>query len=167
MLVIVALDERFGERLWKSGHVHRGRQSTTGDFPESRLREVLFPEGLPARDGPPIGAEEPGEFRDSARRGSLPHGGDEDDDGTEINLPAEKPHRRRRDSLAAPVTITAEAQPTLVWFGQMVGTAGLSGVIRTVQSPTTGAGSLAGSFREVLVNGKKKLPEAGIARQTM
>ena len=109
MLVIVAVDERFQERLWESGHVHCGRQPTTGDFPESRLREVLLPEDLPARNGPPIGTEEPGEFGDSARRRSLPHGGDEDDDGTEINLPAEKPHRWRRDSLAAPVTITAEA----------------------------------------------------------
>ena len=167
MVVIVAVDEGLQKRLRENGRVHRGQQPTTGDFPESRLREVLLPEDLPARDGPPIGAEEPGEFGDSARRGSLSHGGDEDDDGTEINLPAEKPHRRRRDSLAAPVTITAEAQPALVWFGQMVGTAGLSGVIRTVQSPTAGAGSLAGGLREVLVNGKKKLPEAGIARQTM
>ena len=109
MLVIVVVDERFGERLWESDHIHRSQQPTTGDFPERRLRDLLLPEDLPSRDGPPIGTKEPRELGNSTWRGLLSHGRDEDNDGTEINLSAEKPHRRRRDSLAAPVAITTEA----------------------------------------------------------
>jgi hypothetical protein len=166
LMVIVAVDERFHERSWENSDLDRRQQPTAGDFPERRLRKLFSPEDLPSRDGPPIGAEEPGEFGDSAWRGPLSHGGDENNDGAEINLPAEKPHRRWRDSLTAPVAVATEAEPALVWFWQMVGAAWLSGVVGAVQSPATRARILASGLGEVLVDGKKKQPKAGIAGQT-
>src|SRR3990167_3161138 len=128
-MVVVAVNERFQQRSWQNGHVHPRHEPTAGDFPERRLWKLLAPEDLPARDGPPIGPEEPGEFRDAAWRRALPHGGDENDDGAQVNLPAQKSHRRRRDSLAAPLAFTAEAETTLVGIGQRIDAARLSRVV--------------------------------------
>jgi hypothetical protein len=95
----------------------------------------------------------------------LSHGGDENDDDAEINLPAEKPYGRRRDSLAAPVAIAAEAEPGSVLVGQLLGPTRLPRIIGAMQSSAARARLLPGGLGEILVNGKKKSPEAGIARQ--
>ena len=43
--------------------------------------------------------------------GPLPHGADQDDDGTQVDLWPEESHRRRCDSLSAAIAVAAEAQP--------------------------------------------------------
>ena len=71
----LAMKERFGERSREADDLDGRQEATIATFQNGGLRKVFAPENLPARDGPPVGAEEPREFADSARRGPLPHGG--------------------------------------------------------------------------------------------
>jgi hypothetical protein len=146
----------------------RGRTSTARDFPESRQRKVLSPEGPPTVDRAAVGAEELGEFPDSSRRGTLPHGGDQDDDGAKINFSAEKTDRPRSHPLAASVALETEAMPPEVNGRQIFGsTPRLSEVVSPVQLPTARAGVLASSLAKVLIDIGQKQPETSIANQIM
>jgi hypothetical protein len=80
----------FQKRPGKNIDLDGGHETTSRDLPECRQRKVFSPEGPPTVDGASIGLEEFGEFPDSSRRGTLPHGGGQDDDGAEINSATEK-----------------------------------------------------------------------------
>ena len=67
-----------------------------------------------------VGAEEFRKFPDPPRRGALPHGRDQDNHGSNVNLSAEEPHRRRRRPLAATVPRTAETEPAAVFLGEII-----------------------------------------------
>ena len=102
--VLVRADKRFEKCPRKNVDLDDWYQTTARDFPESRQRKTFSPEGPPTIDCASVGIEEFGEFPDSSRRRTLPHGGDQDDDSAEINLSAEKTNRRARRPLAASVT---------------------------------------------------------------
>jgi CheY-like chemotaxis protein len=97
---------------------HR-HQAAAGDLPELRLRKVLLPRDLPASDGLPIGAEKSRKLADSAGRWALPHGHNQHDHGSEVDLPAEEPHRRRPRSLAATLPIAARTRRGLFETGRI------------------------------------------------
>jgi hypothetical protein len=59
----------------------------------------------------------PRKLTDTARCWPLPHGADQDDHGAKVDLSAEKTHRRRCRPLSAAVTITAEAEPVVIFLG--------------------------------------------------
>jgi hypothetical protein len=80
---------------------------------------VLLPEHLPSGDGRSVSADELREFTDTARRRTLSHGSDQDDDGSKVDLATQKAHRGWRRPASAAVLIAAEAKPSkiLVWKG--------------------------------------------------
>ena len=143
-------------------------QAASRHSPERRLREVLAPESAPARDGAPVDVEQLGQLPHGPGRGTLPHGGHQDHHGTQKNLPTEKPHRGRGGPFAATVPLTAEAQAVSVGFRQVrTSAAWIARVIGAVQSTAARTTCLARSLRQLLVDLKKKVPEAGIAKQNM
>ncbi len=100
------------------------------------------------------------------RRGPLPHGRDQDDHRPQVDLPTQEPHRRGRHPLAAPLPLAAEAQPAAIRLRKfLASTPWLAGVVGPVQMPSTGTLPLASALGEVLIDGEKKRPEAGMARQ--
>ena len=105
--------------------------------------------------------------RNSPRGGPLPHGRDQDDHGAEIDLPAEEPYRWRCRPLPAIVAIATEAEPLAVFLREMIAASGLAGVLGRVQPAAARARFLAETVGEVLVDRKKKRPEAGVAKQIM
>ena len=114
-------DERLQERPRKcGGHIENWTEASSRDFPELSLGKELLPEGSPAGDGPPVGAETLGQFTDTPRAGPLPHCGDEHDDGAQIDLPAQKAYGGRRSSLPATFARAAEAQASAVLHGQAI-----------------------------------------------
>ena len=101
-------------------------------------------------------ARKRGKLTDPAWRRALPHGADQDDDGAQVDLGAEKAHRRWCDSLSAAVAIAAEAQSDALFLGYLMGCRVACG------DSWPGAGvrrkdTLAcGSPRKILVDGKKE-----------
>ena len=132
---IFGAEECVQERQRQSDDVDHGYEASTRHLPERRPGDVLAPEGLPSCNGCAVDAEEPRKLADSARCRSLPHRGDQDDDDTKVDLPAEKTHRRRCYTLSASVAIAAEAEPVATLIGQMIEAApGCSRVVGTMQS---------------------------------
>ena len=78
---------------------------------------MFAPEELPASNGLWIGAEALRKLANPAWRRPLPQCADEDDDGAQVDLPAEEAYRRRRRSLPATVAIAAEAQSESLQLG--------------------------------------------------
>lgn len=120
---VFGTEERLQERPRKGPDLDRRHETTSPDFPERRLRKVLTPETLPSSDCPSVGADEPGQLANPAWCRPLPHGGDQDHEDAEVHLAAKETHRWRCDSLAATVTIAAEAQSVQVFFRQAIRTA--------------------------------------------
>ena len=139
------------------------RPAPTGRLRPSRMasEQSLAPEDLPAGDGPAVGAEACGKLTDAAWRRSLPHGADQDDDGTQVDLWPEESHRRRCDSLL-PVAVAAEAQSEALLLGELAGSAAwLPRVVGGVQASAAWTCLLAGFLCKVLVNRQKERPEPG------
>jgi hypothetical protein len=86
----MVMNERLQERSRESGDVDYRHKTSAGDLPERCPRKVFAPKDLPPTDGPSVGVEEPGQLADPPWRGPLPHGGDQDDHGTQINLGAQE-----------------------------------------------------------------------------
>ena len=107
----------------KSVISNTGTSATASDFPELRLRKVFLPKDLPPGEGLPVGTEEPRQLTYTAWGGALLHGGEQDDDGTEVNLAAQEPDRWRCHPLSATIAIAAEAKPVAVLVRQAIGTA--------------------------------------------
>lgn len=162
----MAGEEGIHQRIRQGDDWDDEHQAGACDLPELRLGKMFAPEDLPASDGPTVGAEACGKLTDAAWGGSLPHGTDEDDDGTQVDFGPEEPHRRRCDPLAAAVAIAAEAQPEALAFGELHGSAPrLPQVIGGMEASATGTGFLASFLREVLVDREKDRPESGDTRQ--
>jgi len=168
LAVIVVVNERLDERSRKNVDLDGWHETTAMDLPEIGQWEVLSPEGPPTIDGASVYAEEFGKLAYSPGRGPLPHRGDQDDDCAEVNFSPEEAYGWGRDSFAAAVAPTAEAEPKAIGRRQIIGSPWLSRVVSAVQSlAATRAGFLSSAIGNSLVDGKKKRPEAGVARQTM
>jgi len=166
--VIVVANECLDERSRKNVDLDGWHETTAMDLPEIGQGEVFSPEGPPTIDGASVYAEEFGKLADSPGRRPLPHGGDQDDHCAEVDFSAKEAYRWGRDSLAAAVATTAEAEPKAIGSRQMIDSPWLSRVVSAVQSlAATRAGFLSSILGYFLVDGKKERPEAGIARQTM
>jgi hypothetical protein len=165
---LVAANKRFEHRPRKNVDRYRWYETTSCNFPERRQRKVFLPEGPPTIDGASVGTEEFGEFSDASRRGTLPHGGDQDNDSAEVNSATEKADRRRRHPFATTVAITTEAEPTAVNGRQIIGpTPGFPRVVSPVKPPTAGAGLDASRLGKILIDIGQKYPETSIANQIM
>ena len=70
-------------------------------------------------------------------------------------------------TFAATVAVAAETQPGVVLLGQSLATPWLARKVGTVQPAAARARLLPRGLGEILVNRKKKQPEAGPARQIM
>jgi hypothetical protein len=162
------VDKRFEKCPRKNVDLDDWYETTARGFPEGRQRKTFSPEGPPTIDRASVGIEEFGEFPDSSRRRTLPHGGDQDDDSAEINLSAEKTDRPRSHPLAASVALAAEAMPPEVNSRQIIRpTPRLPRVVSPVQPPTARTGVLASSLGKFLINIGQKQPETSIANQIM
>ena len=117
MAGVAVTKERLQERTRKSGDLDNGHHKGSRHFPESRLRKMLVPEDPPASDGASVGAKKFRELPDSPGRRALLHGSDQGNYGGEVNLSAEKPHRRRSRPLATAVALAAKTEPGAVLFG--------------------------------------------------
>jgi hypothetical protein len=99
----------------------------------------------------------------------LAHGADEDDDRAEVKLSAKKAYGGGRDSLTTTVAIAAEAQTALIGIGERlvpVGAAGLARIFGRVETAAARrAAFLPGNIGEIAIDGVKKVPESGAARQ--
>ncbi len=161
----VTTGKRFREGQWKVDNLNNWHETATCDFPEWRPWKVFAPEHLSASQGSSIGANKLCEFADVACCGPLLHCGDQDDHRTEINLAPKETHRWRRLSRPAAVAIAAEAQSVALLLREIVRAASRpSGVIGTVQATSTRAAPLACVFGKILIDRKKKRPEAGATR---
>src|SRR5580704_7125802 len=160
-------DERLQKCQRQRGRVDGRAQAAARRLPELGLRKKLLPEGSPPANGPPIATKTLTQFTDAPRGGPLPHGGHEHDDGGQIDLPAEKSHGGGRSSLAATIACAAKAQAGAVLFGESIDTTRLPRVVGHVQPPATRTAGLASRLRKILIDRKKKRPEAGIPRQVM
>ena len=140
---LVLAEKHVQERSRQADHCRPRRQATAFDLPELRLRKVLLPKDLPTSDGLAVGAEELRKFPDPPRRGPLPHGCDQDDHGSKVNLSTEEPRRWRRHPLAATVPLATETEPTAVLLGQIIAAAGLARVLGRMQPAAARARLLA------------------------
>ena len=113
-----------------------GNQTSPGDFPKRGLRKEFVPKVPPPINGPPINIEEFRQLPDTSRLGALAHGGDQDDDGTEIDLATEKSHGGGCHPLPATITSTAETQAVAVFLGKITRATGFAGIIGAVQMAT-------------------------------
>src|SRR5271166_6952981 len=104
-------EEGVDQRVGQADDLAKGYQTSACDLPEGRVGEVFAPEDLPAGNRAFVGTEAFGELTDPPRRGPLPHGADEDDDGGQVDLSAQEAHRPRCRPLPATVAIAAKAQP--------------------------------------------------------
>src|ERR1700722_2486920 len=120
---IFGAEECVQERQRQKGDVDHWYEARTRDLPERGLWNVVAPECLPSRDGRSVSTKECRKLTHSPRRRSLPHGADQDHHGTQVDLSAEKAHRRRRHPPSAAVAITAEAEPAVILLWEMVGAA--------------------------------------------
>jgi hypothetical protein len=168
LAIIVAVDEHFEEPTRKDVDLGGRHEATACDHPKRSQRKVFSPEVPPLIDSASVGSEEIGKFPNTSRRGALPHGGDQDDDGTQVHLSSKEADGRGRDSFSAAVALAAEAEPVVIICWQITGPpTRLPGVLRAVESPAARADLLPSGLGNILVDEKKKLPKAGIARQTM
>ncbi len=96
----------------------------------------------------------------SARRWSLPHRADQDDDGTNVDLSAEKTHGRWCQRPSASITITAEAEPAAVLLGRVTQAAPrCSRVIGTMQATAARGPPPSSAFGQVFVDRQRERPE--------
>ena len=86
----MAAEEGVDQRVGKAENLAEGDEIGACDPPEGHFGEVFASESLPAGDGGEVGTEAFGEFTDPPWRGPLPHGADQDDDDTSVNLPAQE-----------------------------------------------------------------------------
>jgi hypothetical protein len=162
----MAAEEGIHERVGKGSNLDNRHQAGLCDLPERCLRKLLAPQDLPASDGPPVGAESPGQLTDSAWRRPLPHGADYDDDDAEVDLWAEEAHRRRCRSLPATLAIAAEAQPETLCLGKLERSApGLPKIVGAVEMSAARTCVLAGRLCKISVDGEKNRPQSGGAGQ--
>src|SRR5262249_40251307 len=97
---------------------------------------------------------------DPARRGTLPHGADQDHHGTQVDLSAERAHRRRRHPLSAAIAIAAEAEPVAILLRQMIRPAPwCPRVVSAVEASTARASFPPSRSGQVLVNRQEERPE--------
>jgi len=164
----MAAEKGIHQRIWQAGDLDDGHQAGACDLPEWRLEKAFPPEDLPAGDGPAVGAEARGKLTDTAWGRSLPHGADQDDDDTQVDLGPKEADRRWCPSLPATIAVTAEAQFEALLLGELSGSAArFAKVVGTVQAPATRACFPAGLLSEILVNGQEERPEPGGPRQFM
>ena len=139
-----------------------------GQFSRRASAKLFAPEGLPPSDGCCVDIEQPRKLADPPRRWSLPHRADQDDHGSEVNLPAEEPHRWRGRPLSTSVTIAAEAEPVAILLGQIArATPRCSRVIGAVEASTARACVTPSAFGQVLINRPEKGPETSTMKQVM
>jgi len=162
----MAAEEGIHEGVRKGDVLDDRHQAGLRAFPEWCLRKVFAPEDLPAGDGLSIDAEAFGKLTGLTWRRPLPQSADQDQEGAQVDLPAEEAHRGWCRSLPAAVATAAEAQPDAQRLGQLDGGApGLPKIVGTVEGSAAGTAVLADRFRKVLVDGEKDQPEPGGARQ--
>jgi hypothetical protein len=112
--------EAIHQRVRQADNLDNRRQTCPCDLPERRLRKAIAPEGLPSSDGRAVDPEKTRKLAHPARRRPLANGADQDDHGTQVDLPAKKAHRRRRQPLSAAITLAAEAKPLAILVGQVL-----------------------------------------------
>src|SRR5271166_722958 len=155
-------EEGVDQRVGQADDLAKGYETSACDLPEGRVGEVFAPEDLPAGNRAFVGTEAFGELTDPPRRGPLPHGADQDDDGGQVDLSAQEAHRPRCRPLPATVAIAAEAQPEALGIRKPGGsTPGLAKVVGAVPAATTRTALLAGVLREIFVDCQQERPEAG------
>src|SRR4029077_1552826 len=165
---IFGAEECVQERQRQSDEVGHWYEASTRDLPERGLRNVVAPECLPSRDGRCVSTKECRKLTHSPRRRSLPHGADQDHHGPQVDLSAEKAHRRRRHPPSATVAVTAEAEPAVILLWEMIGAAPrCSRVVGTVQATAARASLLPSTFSQVLVNRQEEGPETRTSMQLM
>jgi hypothetical protein len=83
--------EAFEERCRQMLVIDRRHERGAGYLPERRCREALAPPPAPALDGAPVNADRLRESFHPGGRYAVSQGGNQHDDGGEIDLAAEKP----------------------------------------------------------------------------
>jgi len=94
----------------------------------------------------------------------LAHGADQDDHGTQVDLPAKKAHQRRRQPLSAAITLASEAKPLAILVGQVLRAAQwCTRVIGAVQATAARATPSPSAFGQIPVNRQQQRPETPAA----
>jgi len=149
--------------------IERRAESRSRAPPEGELGKHLLPPRLPASDGPPGDIEESVEFLKALGSGPLAHGGQEDDQHLQVHLRSQETHRRWCRSASTAIGAAGEAESTPELRGQVHRAAsGLSGIVPTMESPSTEWAALVSDLPgEVAVGEEKERPKPGVLQNGM